>query len=96
LTPPTPPRVVVSTCPPLLQFVTNRLINSDVDLQAAQLGSVLSKRAGVVGGRESRHRNSLFRQHSEFDIVQNELNGCLVLQIASCHADYQVNALYAP
>ena len=74
----------------------DRLINSDVDLQAAQLGSVLSKRAGVVGGRESRHRNSLFRQHSEFDVVQNELNGCPVLQIASGHADYQVNALYAP
>src|ERR1035438_4046638 len=38
----------------LLQFVTNRFINPDVDLQCAQLGFVLPKRARVVGGGEPR------------------------------------------
>src|SRR5215469_689242 len=55
--------------------------------QAPQIGAVLAEGADEMRGGEARGLKCLLRAHAEFHVVEDDLNGCLILLVAASYRD---------
>src|SRR3954470_24542682 len=57
------------------------------DRETSQLRTVLTEGADEMLGREARRPKRLLGAHAEFHVVEDDLDGCLILLVASCYRD---------
>jgi hypothetical protein len=55
--------------------------------KAAEVSAVLAERADEVSSREARRLKCILGAHAEFNVVKDDLDGCLILLVAARYRD---------